>query len=208
MLLQEILNEMPQFKDQDLKLGAISANFDNYSVQEFKNGYRVLAQKPQGQDTVIVGLSNDEMVGIVGLIRKDDPETIKTIVALEFYGITDLGEAGEHPALQVELVLATDDSIGFGYGYLLYKSILNNGYTIVSDETQYKGGKALWQKIVRKAASDLHNVYIMQNGKYMRDAAGKPIVYDGSNISDDTIWGKPGSQKHADTLLVAMNTSR
>ena len=157
---------------------------------------------------VAAALKKDKSSAIIGpaVIRNDDKLSMEVVATLKFHEAPDLGEAGGGKSLQVDTVVATDDVHGFGYGYQLYKMILNHGYTVVCDNIQYIGGKELWLKIIRKSAADKHNVFILRYGKYIRDDAGNPVVFDGVNISPDDIWSTDKkSERHYYTLLVAKN---
>jgi len=75
-----------------------------------------------------------------------------------------------------------------GVASAIYKMIVDAGYTLVSDVTQYDTAKALWKKI---AGDPSYKMYVadVDNGMF-KDADGQPIVYNGSNISDAEIWSQ------------------
>jgi len=218
MKIQQVISfkalfEMPAFIPRELSTSDSDEGDDNefkvdvLSVDTLDRDWTLLADRTEGNTHIIAALHNNKHGAIVGYrIKRDDGvDAIKVVVNMSFHDATseELGEAGGN-ALQVYTVRTTEDeNKGAGYGYFLYKALLDKGYTVVSDNVQYIGGKAIWMKIVKRSARDLHCVYILQRGKYMRDSSGKPIVYDGSNIPDDVIWGKPNSEDHFYTLLVA-----
>lgn len=72
----------------------------------------------------------------------------------------------------------------------VYSYLAKKGITVVSDNVQYTGGKRLWKKVSREAASRGLNVYIYDEKArdLMRDPDGKPISYNGSNIDHAAIW--------------------
>lgn len=77
--------------------------------------------------------------------------------------------------------------------------VLASHYTLVSDKKQYWAAKRLWKSVARK---DSHvNVYVWDSGDWVRGNNGTPIPYNGSNISEDLIWGK--LPEHFNRLLVA-----
>lgn len=194
------LFEMPEYIDSDLNLDGIEQHNQQFSLEEFNRDFTVLVNRSVGGNNIVIGMAKDRSKAIAGYIKND---VVISQCVLEFHPASDLGEAGN--GLQVDVVQAKDDARGTGFGYELYKTLLDAGYTLVSDHTQYRGGKALWMKVLRRAAADGHYVMILKDGKFMRDASGQIIKYDGTNIPDDQIWGKKGSVPHFNTLLVARN---
>jgi len=200
------LFEMPTYNPKELPTTDFKVHL--VSIDTLDRDYILLEATQVGDKKIIAGLKKDKSIAIIGpAVQRNDGKTSMEVMAqIEFHEGTVGGEAGGRATLQISLVEAADKIRGFGYGYQLYKMILNKGYTIVSDNVQYVGGKELWLKIIRKSAADKHNVFIMQQGKYMRDESGNPIVFDGVNISPEDIWSEDKkSEKHFYTLLVAKN---
>ena len=70
-----------------------------------------------------------------------------------------------------------------------YSSLVQGGYTIVSDNIKFIGGKALWKKIARtKLPNEV--LYISHRNNFLLNDNGNPIDYNGINIEDSKIWGK------------------
>lgn len=206
------LFEMPTFVNKELTLADDEMPDDVpvgiMSQDTLDRNYSLLGHVKNGTDNVVGAISKDKHHAIIGVAttRDDGVPGLRVIVTLKFHPAdTDLGEAGSGgKAIQVDTVWATDEARGAGYGYQLYKFLLDNGYTVVSDNVQYIGGKELWKKIIRRAARDDHSVQVLQQGKYIRDANGKVINYNGNNIADDVIWSEnKRSEPHYYTMLVA-----
>ena len=198
--------EMPTFRNKELPVTDFKVHV--VSVDTLDRDYKLLGTVQAGNKKIIAGFKRDRSIAIIGpaVVRNDGKASIEVVAQIEFHPGAVEGEAGGRASLQISLVEALDNLRGFGYGYQLYKMLLNNGYTIVSDNVQYVGGKELWLKIVRKSATELHNVFITEYGKYIRDEAGNPIAFDGANISPEDIWSTDTkSEKHFYTLLVAKN---
>ena len=85
-----------------------------------------------------------------------------------------------------------------GIGSLLYTSLVQAGFTIVSDIYQFIGAKHLWKKLGRTHSVD-EVIHIYNCGKVVVDANGKPIDYDGSNVPDANIWSS--DDEHENMLL-------
>ncbi len=88
--------------------------------------------------------------------------------------------------IQVDVVAVDPFSGNKGVASSIYKKIVDAGYTLVSDVTQYDTAKALWKKI---ATDTSYKMYVadVDHGLF-KDEDGQPIVYDGNNIADDQIW--------------------
>ena len=200
------LFEMPSYIPKELPVTDVKVHVA--SVSTLDRQYDLLGTVQVRNQKIIAALKKNKSSAIIGpaVMRDDGKPSMEVVATIKFHKKPKLGDAGSGKSLQIDTVVATDDVQGFGYGYQLYKMILNQGYTIVSDNVQYVGGKKLWLKIIRKSAADLHNVFILQDGKYMRDNSGNPIVFDGVNISPDDIWSTDKkSVRHYNTLLVAKN---
>lgn len=199
------LFEMPTFVNSELPVDDVQVSI--MSANTLKREYDMLGEFSVGSDRVVGAIKKNHKSAIIGhMVQRDDGvPSMRVVTTLTFHEQPNLGEiAGK--ALQVDTVVSTDEARGGGYGYSLYKMLLNSGFTLASDNVQYVGGIELWKKIIRRSARDLHNVYILQNGKLLRDEKGQVIVYDGSNVPDDVIWStNKRSEQHYYTLLVAVN---
>lgn len=199
MKLKELIAEMPQFVRKNLALSPITPEDTQFWLPEFDRDFEILSKRNAGAQTIVVGLAKDKSKCILGLIEGD---TVYTECILEFQPAPDYHEI-EGPVLQVSVVQAKDNAQGTGFGYEMYKAILNAGYSIISDYTQYNGGQKLWEKIVNRSGQDGHYVLVMKYGEIMTEKNGAPIKYNGANIPFDTIWGD--TTDHSNTLLVATN---
>lgn len=203
MKLKELVTEMPEFRDREMKFSPIPAEDTQFWLPEFDRDFDILAKREAGQQVIVVGLSKDKSKCITGII---DGDSVYTECILEFQPPPDYHEI-DGPVLQVSIVQAKDqDMKGTGFGYEMYKAILKAGYALISDYTQYRGGQKLWDKIVRRAGQDGHYVLVMKNGEIMTEKNGAPIKYNGANIPFGEIWGSTAD--HSNTLLVAINNDR
>lgn len=199
------LFEMPTFVNRELPVDDVQVSI--MSSDTLKREYDMLGEIAVGSDRVVGAIKKNHKSAIIGhLVRRDDGvPSMRVVTTLTFHEQPDLGEI-DGKALQVDTVVSTDEARGGGYGYALYKMLLNAGFMLASDNVQYIGGIELWKKIIRRSARDMHNVYILQNGKLLRDDRGNVVTYDGTNVPDDVIWStNKRSEQHYYTLLVAAN---
>lgn len=198
------LFEMPTYIDRELPIADVKVGV--MSIATLDREYTMLGEQQNGSERIIGAIKQNMKSAIIGYAAQldDGRPAIRIITTLTFHEAPDLGELGGK-ALQVDTVVSVDEARGGGYGYALYKMLINAGYSLASDNIQYIGGRELWKKIVRRAAKDMHNVYILVDGKLLRNEAGQPIAYDGSNVPDDVIWSTDKrSVPHYNTLLVAV----
>lgn len=151
------------------------------------------------RDNVEVYLADDHETAIVGTrdVRHDGEEGFQVIGQLLFKLSLKLGSKEtmrlSREILQVDLVEVAKQTKMAGLGTFLYHSLIDKGYTIISDNKQYRGGEELWKKIARSHASN-EVVYLLDHGKFVMDG-DKPIEYDGKNVPDDDIWSETDKLK-------------
>lgn len=146
------------------------------------------------QDNVEVYLNKDLSSACIGLRTKrhDGKSGIMLYGDIQFKSHVNLGfdisrlEVSDKKILQVDIVSVVKERQFEGSGSVLYSSIVQDGFTIISDNKQFDGGKQLWKKIGRSHLSN-ENVYVINSGNVMMKD-NKPISYNGFNIPDDEIW--------------------
>lgn len=191
MLLSELLllKEMPTRNKTELvnKEGGIEPFFATQEMMD-KRGYKLIAKRAN----IEVVLKDDLSTAMIGAREKrhDGADGLLVFGQLVFKDRIKI-DAKEsrlmHKVLQISIVEIARASKMKNLGSFLYSSLVQNGYTIISDGLQYEGGYQLWKKLAR---SHLPNevVYIMDHGHLMQDENKQPIEYDGSNIPDEQIW--------------------
>lgn len=105
--------------------------------------------------------------------------------------------------LQVEGVCVDRRYQEIGFATQLYEAlVLKCGVILMSDNTQYEGGKALWQKIAK--SSNALSVFILDS-----DAGlffpydGTKAIYDGISIPEEKIWSVHPDVEHFGIVLIA-----
>lgn len=209
-LLKKQLQEMPNLNKQEINDYMAQKNGDDYSFTSFfmtdgnlkKRGFKEIAE----QDGIVVMLREKEIayVGTKGVRPQDKTPGLKIFGFIEFKPKLNLGYTpgiDTSKLYQVSLV-EVDKTIKLaGLGTFLYSSLVQAGYTVVSDNLQFLGGQQVWKKIARMHAPN-EAVYIIDHGDLKTNGNGMPIEYDGSNIPDDEIWDDTDEATKEHVLLV------
>jgi hypothetical protein len=205
MKYRELLENPPEYIDSEMT--RMKGRFNAISQQTIDRNYTILSKYEYDGLTNLILIANDLKSATIGTWENiENEERLQLKIRLVFHEELQLGS--ETPEFDLKNVLQVDvvevmTTTGEGYGYQLYKAIINAGYTLISDNVQYRGGKALWDKIITKSATDLHNVYVIQNGKFLKDRQKNPIKFNGTNLPSDAVWGDDPEHHYA--LLMVSN---
>lgn len=106
--------------------------------------------------------------------------------------------------LQVSMVYTHPTYRNIGLSWMLYIVLCKYGYTVISDYTQYNGGKAIWKKMASMAEWRKFVVRIWSDkiNDWLRTESGEIIKYDSANIPDDSIWDSVFGNAEKTTLFV------
>lgn len=185
MHYREFLAEMPYLNLGSMKLskqtsyseGALSRDFSLLSDYQTTGGtLKVLIHK---RTNMVIGVEENQNQQtrhncVFSLLFKDT-------VTFDY----DLTKAGIHgTVLQVDRVELHDRFQAIGFCSSVYHLLVELGYVIVSDSTQFEPAQAMWKKL---AASGRVIVFDVDHGPF-KDADGKIVEYDGKNISDHDVW--------------------
>lgn len=206
MKLQELLlTEMPAFSNKEMPPhpeqlthfysdDTIAAEWIPFTA--WPDGYQVFMHK--NHTTAFIGIKSR---------RQREPEDVPgwdALVTAEFKIPQDLSSNGVQlpGALQIDIVEAHSDAARrFGLGTRLYWGIADAGITVISDNKQYKGGKALWIKLARDQGSK-YIVNVIQDGNVMMDKNNQPLVWDGSNVDETDLWNPSIKSAQFYTLFI------
>jgi hypothetical protein len=208
-LLQQ-LNEMsPQIELKELP--HFMTKFPFYSETTIKDDFIILEEITNFEnESLVVAIAKDKSKAIIGkwdIRSHDNKPGISFFGRLLFKDQLDLSKKDLediHPenVVQVDEVEVLEKFKRRGYGFLLYFTLIKNGYTIISDNVQYLvGGQALWKKIAKKSKVEDFKVYILDDADFRTNSNGEILAYDGLNIDDSDLWSP--STKHFYTLFVA-----
>lgn len=106
--------------------------------------------------------------------------------------------------LQVSMVYTHPNYRTKGLSWMLYVVLCKYGYTVISDYTQYNGGKAIWKKMASMAEwrKFVVRIWSDKTNDWLRTDTGEIIKYDSVNIPDDNIWDSVFGNAEKTTLFV------
>lgn len=148
-------------------------------------------------------LNFNKKVAEVTIATKDDigQDRHMVVTKLRFDNRANLPVKDE---LQVDTVYTHDDYKRLSLAMALYVVLCRYGYTIVSDFTQYRGGKGLWKKLAKEseARKFVVKVWSDEAGDWVKDSEGNPIHYTAENLEDEEVWKDISFHNEATALLV------
>lgn len=215
MKYAEILEEEPVYDPTEMPKGPTIGELF-FSEDTLEREYIFIKELQLSDRQFYVFIQDDHssvVIGEGGNRRIDNKPGIFIDGQLTLKHSLDLGQNVDISKLgsmvvQVDLVkinsrrdMAGDIRTAMGLGFELYHSVIEKGFTLISDTLQYRGGKALWKKIAPLSSLSGFAVYILKNGEFISDDSGHAIPYTGSNIPDSAIWSENEENKHV--LLVA-----
>jgi hypothetical protein len=188
MKLKDLL-EAPDFHNKEMPV-IISGTLRFYSEDTVNREFDIIGKVKQNDETFWIVLKKDKSFAVLGQLstRKEDKKVgIQVIGRIDFkdkpdFAFDRLIDIHEH-VLQVDSVEIYNNNKFQGLGYNLYKTLTDYGYVIVSDHSQYIGGRKLWEKISRLSTAKDYSVYIVNNGHPVLDDNDKPLEYDGTNLT-------------------------
>ena len=205
----EELFEMPEFIDKEMPV-VMSGTMRFYSEDTIKRDFDSIGKVKVNDEEVWSILKKDKSFAVIGIlsVRKEDKKIgLNLIGKLEFKSKLDLSYDEEiltsKNVLQVDVVEVYSKEKANGFGYNLYLSLIEYGFVLISDHTQYIGGRKLWEKLAR-FSGDKFDVYVIDNGNVILDDSGSPLKYDGKNITDEKIWKTPAKSAKDSTRYVLL----
>lgn len=205
MKLQDLF-EMPDFIDKDIE--PFPFQTDMLSVDTINRSFDVIKKVSIKKNHGWICLKKDKSVAVIGYLsrRKPDNKPALSIVGeVEFKASLDLSWVHEinvesANVLQVDGASVLSAFHGGSIATSLYFALAEAGYVVLSDTTQYRGGRKLWEKLISFSQASGCAVYIIDNGKVIMDE-DKPLIYNGSNYSATEIWASKksspdGSKRH------------
>ena len=90
-----------------------------------------------------------------------------------------------------------------GYASLLYRTLVANGFSIVSDDAHFDASKALWSSLAKRSGTDYVVALADTDHGYLTTKADptKPLLYNGTNYPTHNIWGTGNSETYLALIL-------
>ena len=159
---------MPDFIDKEMPIVTLNSTLRFYSVDTIDREFDIIGQckvKDETYWTILKKNKSFATIGRVGKRKEDGKGGVQIIGTLDFkdkpdFSFSKLIESGKN-VLQVDSVQISDKEKFNGIGFHLYENLVEYGFIIVSDHTQYIGGKKLWEKISKQSSAKNYSVYIM-----------------------------------------------
>jgi hypothetical protein len=181
MKAAEILEETPYLHPGEMSRKMLDGSI---SVDAIKREYRLMGQI---HDLLVYIDSHNTHVIIIDSGSEVSSGRLEQVFRLEFKQSSMLNFKNTFKnVIQVNKVAVVRRAGIQGIATQVYKMIVDNGYTLVSDVTQFDPAKALWQKI---ATDTEYKMYVADIDRgIFQDEDGQDIVYNGMNIDDHDIW--------------------
>lgn len=181
MKLSDILVEMPYLHPGEMSRIMLDGSI---SLSAIKREYNHVGEIDQIK--ILIDSRNTHVIGI-DLTNRSPDDRIIPVFQLTFKTKHDV-KFNNHfkNILQVDKVAINPSYGNKSIISSVYKLLVNVGYTIVSDNTQFETAQSLWKKI---ASDSVYTVFVadVEHGLF-KDENGIPIKYDGTNILDQDIW--------------------
>jgi hypothetical protein len=180
MKASEILGETPYLHPGEMSRKMLDGGI---SVNAIKRDYKKLGQI---QDLSIYIDSHSTHVIVIDSSSEVSDGRLEQVFRLQFKS-SDLLKFKNNfnNIVQVDKVAVLRKAGTQGIASTVYKMIVDHGFTLVSDVTQFDPAKALWKKL---ADDPEYAMYVadVDHGIF-KNEDGVDIVYNGSNISDNDI---------------------
>ena len=198
MKIEELL-EMPLLKKSELEVRSFRPFYSENSLADrFDFIHKGTTFDDENYWVVIRKNHQFASIGIPGT-RYDGVDGMRPIGTVEFkppvLSTTKNISLGKN-VLQVALAEVSKKYQTMGWGLYLYTALADAGYVVISDNTQYLGGQALWKRIARETLHSRYKVYVIDNGEVRLTPDGKPVEYNGSNIDESGLWSENSDKKY------------
>ena len=110
----------------------------------------------------------------------------------------------EKEPAQVEGVVVDDSYRNGQLAFSMYEYLVaEHGLNIISDSEQYAGGQAIWKKLARESTKLNVYPFDVETQRFFPCPNGDNLIYDGENISDDTLWSLDPDRSKERVVLIA-----
>lgn len=179
MLLSEILMEMPVKAPGTLGAKFTSynlpyADLDNFFVIETDINVSLLLDDDESPKTILFAMIDD------------DDMTVQVLGRL--FTSSGLFSKLTPPKTIIEHIITIDDRWkGRGIGVNVYKALLKEGFSILSDGVHFEDAFWFWKKLIRLAPKWGIKVYLIKDTDFLRDKTGSPKIIN-TRTDERLIW--------------------
>ncbi|MCQ6881621.1 hypothetical protein NPS68_19140 [Escherichia coli] len=115
----------------------------------------------------------------------------------------------DNDVAQIEGIVVDGIVRDVGLATFVYETVASKaGVVLLSDNEQYEGGKALWQRIARRS-SELKVFILDTDTAQYYPFDGERVCYDGKSIPESEIWSEhPDRSKHGVVLVAESITGK
>ncbi|GBU11741.1 hypothetical protein AwEntero_03420 [Enterobacterales bacterium] len=114
----------------------------------------------------------------------------------------------DEQVFQIGGVVVNPEMRDFRLATLLYETlVVKKNLTLMSDNDQYAGGRALWQRLARESNNVVVFVLDTEKGQFY-PYDGTKMRYDGVSIPESSIWSHHPDKTHWPVVLMAQNNER
>ncbi|EGM6703838.1 hypothetical protein IIK97_004072 [Salmonella enterica subsp. enterica serovar Nigeria] len=184
------------------KIGETSIKERGVDILLHNDGDQAVAIYAEPED--IDGQLRHIVLSQVDMKTRRSTDENETIMAVIDYYESQL-VSGE--PVQVEGVTTLKHQRGASLATSLYEAIVKQGIILVSDNVQFPGGKALWQRIARYSR-DVAVFVLDPQARAFWPYDGDRVKYDGLSIPEDQIWSLAPDESRKGVVLVAEQPSR
>ena len=185
MKVADLLNEGPFHINRDY----MSLKMDNIiSTRNLNRTNNFLGELEKSGKVFNFWLDNTKSSAKVTVISSvTDPEEQLEVCSLRFHSSPPGLPVNNE--LQVDVVYTHEKYNGYNLAGILYIILARYGYSVISDFTQYNGGKFLWKKLARESEARKYIVRLWddENQNWVKKD-GEIIKYDANNLDDEEVW--------------------
>jgi hypothetical protein len=197
MKASELLGETPYLHPGEMSRKMLDGGI---SVGAIKRDYRKLGQI---QDLVVYIDNHNTHVIVIDLTSEVTTDRFEQVLRLQFKSSNLLKFKNNFAnIIQVDKVSVLRKAGTQGIATTVYKMIVDSGFTLVSDITQFDPAKALWKKL---AQDPVYKIYVADIDRgIFQDEDGIDIVYDGTNINEHDIWTSGSDMNGSYRVLIML----
>jgi hypothetical protein len=202
MKVSDILFEGPYLIDQDAKP---NIKIDSYpSLEGLKRECNFLGTLEKDGSVFNFWINHSNQVAHVTTEAHDDIKQLRQLVVTTVRFHTKGPGLPVKKELQVDTVYTHSKFRNLWLAGSMYIVLARYGFSIVSDFSQYRGGKELWKKLARESEARKYIVNVWDDGQqdWVKTSTNQVLSYTANNLDDDRVWIDISQHSESTTLLV------